>query len=459
MPCSGRPRLCAELCLLLSLLKKINPAVVAAGGKAWECELSCLQKNKQKRPTRQISKRSSHGDYFEMLGDGGRADGAQLVPAWPEVGPGLRHRGASTRGAVSCPSLFSRAAQANVPQSRTVSPVSPAALGERRWWLNPPELELCQPFVSHTWLTAETVTQQNPRRTTRLPSLALKDLGMIHSSSACLPLQPHQPEESGGGMGEPIVDPVTHPCPSCTFRTPQPRVSPTLRLCVYPSPPHAPRSHPAHADLPREVGTTAPSDITQPSKNPIPSGKSAALHLARWGFAMQIPVRKCYSCVSQANPRLKECRRHRPRPPHRVPRGDTAAQRGAAAPLCGRGAHSRGDGGRLGSGRLQRGDGEPLGGLFGRVGKKLWVTWMEYPAFFFFFVSRETTGSNHRQDKGREVLPSAESSSGSQLAAKQLLQGRKGSLQPTLLQPSNQSNGAWTRTRKQTVEEKSLCAG
>lgn len=186
-------------------------------------------------------------------------------------------------------------------------------------------------------------------------------------------------------MGEPIVDPVTHPCPSCTFRTPQPRVSPTLRLCVYPSPPHAPRSHPAHADLPREVGTTAPSDITQPSKNPIPSGKSAALHLARWGFAMQIPVRKCYSCVSQANPRLKECRRHRPRPPHRVPRGDTAAQRGAAAPLCGRGAHSRGDGGRLGSGRLQREDGEPLGGLFGRVGKKLWVTWMEYPAFFFFF--------------------------------------------------------------------------
>lgn len=117
----------------------------------------------------------------------------------------------------------------------------------------------------------------------------------------------------------------------------------------------------------------------------------------------------------------------------------------------------RGDGGRLGSGRLQRGDGEPLGGLFGRVGKKLWVTWMEYPAFFF--VSRETTGINHRQDKGREVLPSAESSSGSQLAAKQLLQGRKGSLQPTLLQPSNQSNGAWTQTRKQTVEEKSLCAG
>lgn len=290
--------------------------------------------------------------------------------------------------------------------------MSPAALRERRWWLNPPELELCQPFVSHTWLTAETVTQQNPRRTTRLPSLALKDLGMIHSSSACLPLQPHQPEESGGGMGEPIVDPMTHPCPSCTFRTPQPRVSPTLRLCVYPSPPHAPRFHPAHADLPREVGTTAPSDITQPSKNPIPSGKSAALHLARWGFAMQIPVRKCYSCVSQANPRLKECRRHRPRPPHRVPRGDTAAQRGAAAPPCGRGAHSRGDGAAPG-GRRPFGVWEAPTWGRGAPGGTFWEGWKEavgnldgIPGFFFLSVGKPralTTGRTKGERSFRQL--------------------------------------------------------
>lgn len=163
-------------------------------------------------------------------------DGAQLVPAWPELELGLHRCGASTRGAASCPALFPRACQAAVPRSRTVSPASPAVLGGRHWWLYPRVLELCQPFVSHTWLTAETVMQQNPPGIARLPSSVLKGLGMIHSASVSSSPTSPSPRNLKVGWGKASADPATHPCPSCTFRTPQPRSPLTSGSAL--TPPH-----------------------------------------------------------------------------------------------------------------------------------------------------------------------------------------------------------------------------
>lgn len=97
VPCSGKLRLCAELCLLfffiIIIIKKIiNPAVLAVGKKkAWERELSWLQENKQSKPTRQTSERPSHHACFETLEAGGGPDRARLVPAWPGLGPAPCH--------------------------------------------------------------------------------------------------------------------------------------------------------------------------------------------------------------------------------------------------------------------------------------------------------------------------------------------------------------------------------